>query len=71
MKIALFSVAVLFGLAFVGLAALYWLTPAGHLPVFLPGFKQGSTQPHFKHGLGTLFVGLGALCVAWFIKSTK
>ena len=34
-------VAVIVGLAFIGLAALYWLTPAGELPAFLPGLRQG------------------------------
>ena len=41
MKTAVVSVAVIVGLAFIGLAALYWLTPAGDLPAFLPGFKRG------------------------------
>ena len=52
MKATVVSVAVIIGLAFIGLAALYWLTPAGDLPAFLPGFKPGSVKPHFNHGLG-------------------
>jgi hypothetical protein len=59
-------VLVIVGLAFIGLAALYWLTPAGDLPAFLPGFKLGSTKPHFNHGLGSLIIGLAALVLAWF-----
>jgi hypothetical protein len=58
MKTVLFSVAVLVGMAFIGLSALYWL----------PGLKEGSAQPLFKHALSTLIVGLGALSVAWFMK---
>ena len=66
MKTAVVSVAVVVGLAFIGLAALYWLTPAGDLPAFLPGFKPGSVKPHFNHGLGALIIGLAALALAWF-----
>ena len=66
MKAVVVSVAVIVGLAFIGIAALYWLTPAGELPAFLPGYVQGSAKPHFNHGLGALIVGLAALVFAWF-----
>jgi hypothetical protein len=45
MKAAVVSVAVIIGLAFIALAALYWLTPAGELPAFLPGYVPESTKP--------------------------
>ena len=63
MKATVVSVAVIVGLAFIGLAALYWLTPTGDLPAFLPGFKPGSVKPHFNHGLGALIIGLAALAL--------
>jgi hypothetical protein len=66
MKAAIVSVAVIIGLAFIALAALYWLTPAGELPAFLPGYVPESTKPHFNHGLGALIIGLAALVLAWF-----
>ena len=66
MKATVVLVAVIIGLAFIGLAALYWLTPAGELPAFLPGFKPGSVKPHLNHGLGALIIGLAALALAWF-----
>ena len=50
MKTIVVAVAVIVGLAFIGLAALYWLTPAGELPAFVPGYAPGSTKPHFNHG---------------------
>lgn len=71
MKTVVVSVAVLVGLAFIGLAALYWLTPAGGLPAFAPGFEEGSARIHYKHGLGMLILGLGALAFAWFRSSAK
>ena len=71
MKTVVVAVAILVGLAFIGLAALYWLTPAGDLPALIPGFVPGSTKPHFNHGLGALIIGLAALVVAWFASRTR
>jgi hypothetical protein len=65
-KIVVVSLAVVVELVFLGLAALYWLTPAGQLPAFLPGFREGATDIHVKHALGALIIGLAALAVAWF-----
>jgi hypothetical protein len=66
MKTVFVLVAVVVGLVFLGLAALYWLTPAGELPAFLPGFREGATDIHVKHALGSLIIGLAALALAWF-----
>jgi len=66
MKAIIVSVAVVVGLVFIGLAALYWLTPAGQLPAFLPGFSEGGTDIHVKHALGAFIIGLAALAFAWF-----
>lgn len=66
MKTVVVSVAVIVGLIFLGLAALYWITPAGQLPSFLPGFSEGAKDIHLKHALGALIIGLAALAVAWF-----
>jgi hypothetical protein len=66
MKTVVVSVAVVVGLIVLGLAALYWLTPAGELPAFLPGFRAGATDVHVKHALGALVIGLAALALAWF-----
>jgi hypothetical protein len=71
MKTIVVAGAVLVGLAFIALAGLYWLTPAGALPAYLPGFEEGSAHIHFKHGLGMLILGLGALAFAWFRSGAK
>jgi hypothetical protein len=68
MKAVVVSLAILVGLAFIGLAALYWLTPAGELPAFVPGFAAGSTKPHFSHGLFALVIGLTSFVLA-FLRS--
>jgi len=64
MKTVVVSGTILVGLFFIGLAALYWLTPAGHLPAFVPGYEPGSDKLHFTHALGMLIIGLTAFAVA-------
>jgi hypothetical protein len=64
MKTVVISGAVLVGLFFVGLAALYWLNPADHLPAFVPGYDPESDKRHFTHGLGMLVIGLMAFALA-------
>ncbi len=68
---ALGVIALIVGVAFVMLAALYWLTPAGMLPTYLPGYEMGSATIHFKHGLGSLIVGLALFFFAWFKTAPK
>jgi len=59
-------VAALLGIVLVVVAVVYWIEPAGSMPTFLPGYEAGSTQIHFKHGLGALIVGLALFAFAWF-----
>jgi hypothetical protein len=54
------------GVVFVALATFYWLTPAGSLPTFFPGYDAGSAHVHFKHGLASLILALGLFAFAWF-----
>jgi hypothetical protein len=56
------------GVVFVAVALVYWLTPAGGLPHFLPGFEAGSDHVHLTHALGALLVALGlfAIAIVWF-----
>ncbi len=62
-------IAGLLGLVSLALAAFYWLTPAGDLPAFLPGFEAGSAHIHVSHALGCLVVGFVLLVVAWFQRA--
>ena len=59
-------ISLLLGLACVCLAILYWITPAGSLPAYLPGYSAGSSTIHFKHGLASLILALGLFAFAWF-----
>jgi hypothetical protein len=59
-------VAIIFGLVFATLAALYWLVPAGSLPAFVPGFEAGSSRIHVAHGAGAAVVAVFLFAVARF-----
>ena len=59
------------GVVFLVLAATYWLTPAGSLPWFLPGFKAGSANTHLKHGFGSLILALALFVFAWLQRVPK
>ena len=56
---------IVIGLFFIGLAALYFLTPADHLPAFVPGFDPESDKRHVTHAVGALAIGLIAFAMAW------
>jgi hypothetical protein len=58
--------AIVLGVVFLALAAMYWLTPAGNLPSFVPGFETGVDKIHFKHGLASLILALALFVFAWF-----
>ncbi len=64
-------IAGLLGLLGLALSAYYWLTPAGSLPAFLPGFAAGSDHIHTSHALGCLVVGVVLLAVAGFAWSRR
>jgi hypothetical protein len=58
-------IAAILGIALIVLACVYWLVPAGSLPTFMPGFVEGSTHVHVKHGLVALLLALALLGFAW------
>jgi hypothetical protein len=58
--------AVIVGLLFVALAALYWAEPAKSLPSFVPGHQAGSGHHHVKHGIAAFLLGLACFVFAWF-----
>jgi hypothetical protein len=71
MKKLLTVLAVILGIVFLGLAWLYWSTPANVLPTYLPGYDASALTVHFKHGLGALIVALGLFVFAWFESGKK
>ncbi|MEI8249474.1 MAG: hypothetical protein WCG07_03195 [Candidatus Taylorbacteria bacterium] len=62
---------IILGIIFIVGAVVYWIVPAGSLPSFMPGFIEGSTKIHFKHGLGSGILGLTLFAYAWFRSGKK
>ena len=65
------AIGVLIGIVCHGFALLYWTTPAGSLPAWLPGFAAGSAVVHVKHGVAALIVALAGFIFAWFSSGKK
>ena len=63
--------AVILGIVFLVIAALYFSQTAGDLPSFFPGHQSGSSHHHTKHGIAALVVGLGCFVFAWFQSGPK
>jgi hypothetical protein len=59
-------IAIILGLAFAVLAAVYWLVPANALPSFLPGFDAGLDRIRIKHGVAAAIVAVLLFAVARF-----
>jgi hypothetical protein len=60
------AAALVAGIAFIVVAIVYWVEPAGSLPSWFPGHESGSGHHHIKHGIAALVVGLALLAFAWF-----
>jgi hypothetical protein len=63
--------AVLLGLMFFAVAAVYYLVPAGSLPSFVPGYLPGANTVHVKHALAALLLGLVTFVYVWFATGKK
>jgi hypothetical protein len=59
------------GILFILLAVIYFVTPAKSLPIFIPGFEPGVTKVHFKHGIGSLLLGVACFIFVWFKSGKK
>ena len=60
----------LLGIVALVLSAVYWLTPAGSLPGFLPGFEAGSSHVDVAHALVLLIVAVVLFALAWFQRAS-
>ena len=64
-------IAVVVGVLFLVVSVIYFIEPAKSLPNFFPGYDLTITKTHFKHGIGSLFLGFGAFIFAWFKSGKK
>lgn len=71
MKRAIAITAVVLGVVFIGLAIMYWTTPANALPSYLPGYDAVMSGIHFKHGLASLILAILLFVYAWFATGKK
>ncbi|HUD06581.1 MAG TPA: hypothetical protein VMR34_01715 [Candidatus Saccharimonadales bacterium] len=62
---------IIIAIIFLAIAVYYWVTPAGSLLHFVPGYQAGSTHAHLKHGLAALVLAVGSGLLAWFSKGSK
>ena len=71
MKLVLVTIFAILGVACLALAIYYLRTPAGSLPVFVPGHEAGVSAPHVKHGIAAAILGVGCGILAWFLSGNK
>lgn len=71
MRKSLTILAVVVGIACVGMAVYYWTTPANMLSSFVPGYDPTLAAPHVKHGIAALVVGIALFIYAWFASGKK
>jgi hypothetical protein len=64
-------IAIVLGLVFAVLAAFYWITPAGSLPEFFPGFEAGSVHVHVKHGAVAAVLAIVLLGFGFFARGSR
>ncbi|MDE1874591.1 MAG: hypothetical protein KGI79_00105 [Patescibacteria group bacterium] len=62
---------VILAVLFATLAIYYWVTPAGNLLSFMPGYQAGSAHVHLKHGIASIILALGLAALAWFKSGPK
>jgi hypothetical protein len=64
-------VAYVLALAFLVVAAIYFIYPANSLPSFFPGFDPTLARIHLKHGLAAGGVAVILFLLGWFIGRSR
>lgn len=62
---------IILGIIFLVVAVIYFIEPAKSLPAFFPGHDPRLTTHHYKHGIGSLVLGLACFALAWFQSGKK
>ena len=71
MNKTLIYLTVIIGILFIGFGVYYFMTPAGSLMTYVPGYETGVTTIHVKHGLGSIILGLALFAYAWFASGPR
>ncbi len=64
-------IAVILGILFIAAGVVYFMTPARYLPGFFPGFDRSLMTHHYKHGIGSILLGVACFVFAWFQSGKK
>lgn len=64
-------IAGIIGVLLIVIAVMYFVLPAKSLQSFLPGYSADLMRHRYKHGIGTLLLGLGCFAFAWFQSGKK
>ena len=62
---------IVLGIIFIAVSIYYFITPAGSLALFVPGFEAGSTHIHVKHAVASLILAIALFILAWFKSGSK
>ncbi len=61
------TIAVIFGVALIVVAVIYFMVPADSLPGFFPGHETGLARIRVKHGVLSGGLGVVLLAGAWMM----
>ena len=61
------TIAVIFGIALIIVAVIYFMVPADSLPGFFPGHETGLARIRVKHGVLSGGLGVVLLAGAWMM----
>lgn len=64
-------IVVILGIVFLAISIVYFSTPAKALPSFFPGYDAHLSTHHYKHGIGSLLLGIACFVFAWFQSGKK
>jgi hypothetical protein len=67
-KMLLNLLAVIVGAGLLGLAFFYWKIPAGALPLFVPGYAEGSTVKLREHSIASALLGIMVFALSWILS---
>jgi hypothetical protein len=64
-------IAVILGILLIIAGVVYFMEPARYLPSFFPGYDRSLMSHHYKHGIGSVILGIACFVFAWFQSGKK
>jgi hypothetical protein len=63
--------AYLLAIVCVVLAVMYYVTAAGNLPIFMPGYIAGSSHVHQTHAIAAAVAAVVLFVLGWFFGRSR